>query len=74
MADEETGLVTQLNVPIPFFDDDVNEAFEQFFITQLVIVNATNRDLVTTDRRTCQCAILDNDRKSLPCNKIEWTP
>ena len=42
----------------------VNEAREQFFIVQLQLLDATNRNLVNIGRDSKNCTIRDNDRES----------
>ena len=44
-------------------DDDVDEADGQVFIVHLVIVNATDENLIEIPRNTSRCVIFDNDRK-----------
>ena len=54
---------TDLNVPIPVYDDEIDEADDQFFVTQLVVVSAVNRGLITIEHATSECIIVDNDRE-----------
>ncbi len=62
-ADEGQNPRTDFDVPIPVFDDNVDEADDQFFIVHLVVVNATNRNLIVIERAASNCIIVDNDRK-----------
>ena len=61
-ADESGNPVTDVNVPVPIFDDEVNEA-EQFFIVTLEVVSAENINLIQLDQNVSRCRIIDNDRK-----------
>ena len=54
---------SDLNVPIPIFDDDVDEAHRQFFIAHLVLTNAMDKDLIKLGRTVSTCTIIDNDGK-----------
>ena len=54
---------TDLPVPIPVTDDDVDEADEQFFIAQLVAVDVTRHRNFTIERDNTNCIIVDNDRE-----------
>ena len=60
-ADEGGNAITDLPVPIPIFDDDIDEAIDQFFIAHLVVVSAVNPALITLDRIASRCRIIDND-------------
>ena len=63
-ADETTPYIYDIDVPIPIFDDDVDEAESQFFYAVLQIANATNTDLVNTEEpnvNVALCNIRDND-------------
>ena len=62
-ADAGGNLQTDLNVPIPVFDDEIDEAHAQVFIVQLVVDNAVNRGLITIERAASNCIIIDNDRE-----------
>ena len=57
--------ITDLIVPIPVTDDDVDEADDQFFIAQLVLVDSISRNLITIARDASMCIIVDNDREYL---------
>ena len=63
VADAGMNPQTDLNVPIPIFDDDIDEADVQSFIAQLVLVSAVNGDLITIERAVANCIIIDNDRE-----------
>ena len=63
-ADEGHNPVTDLFVPIPIFDDDVDES-EQYFIVQIMVASAVSRNLITLRREASRCRIIDNDRECL---------
>ena len=63
LADEGGNVITDLDVPIPIFDDDIDEANDQFFIAHLVVVSAVNPALITLDQMASRCRIIDNDRE-----------
>ena len=67
-ADAGGNPQTDLNVPIPVFDDDIDEAIDQIFIAQLVVVTAVNRGLIIIVRPISNCIIVDNDRELLKCS------
>ena len=61
---DENNPTSEIDVPIPIFDDDVHEAESQFFYAVLEITNATNTDLVNTEEpNVALCNIRDNDGK-----------
>ena len=62
-ADEGQVLQTSVPTSIPIFDDDVNEAADQFFIAHLVVGTEVNSDQVKIERSTSICKIVDNDRE-----------
>ena len=66
--------ITDLDVPITIFDDEIDEADEQFFIAQLVVFSAVNRGLITIERAASNCVIVDNDREYDYCRKLTITP
>ena len=72
-ADEGGNPQTDLDVPIPVIDDEINEADNQFFIVQLVVVSAVNRDLITIERAASKCIIVDNDREYNDVERIITT-
>ena len=55
--------LTDLFVPIPVYDDAIDEANDQFFIVRLEIEDAVNPNLITLEQSTSRCRIVDNDRK-----------
>ena len=64
-ADENSPRpISEIDVPIPIFDDDVDEAESQFFYTIFEVLNATNPDLVQLREQNftvAMCSIRDND-------------
>ena len=48
-------------VPIPIFDDDVDEAESQTFIAHLVLVDAVDGDLINFGFTVSNCIIIDNE-------------
>ena len=54
---------TDLPVPIPVTNDVVDEADDQFFIAQLVLVNTINPRNLAIERDASNCIIVDNDRE-----------
>ena len=40
-SDEGGAVITNITVPIPIKDDDIDESLEQYFIVRLEILNAT---------------------------------
>ena len=62
-ADEGGTALTDLDVPIPVFDDLVDEANDQFFIAEFRLVEAVNPSLITLPQRASKCRIVDNDRE-----------
>ena len=69
-ADEGGNATTDLVVPIPVFDDDVDEANNQYFIIKLVVVNAINTNLTTLTQEASRCIIIDNDCEYNSNNKF----
>ena len=61
--------ITYLNVSIPIFDDDIDEANDQFFITTFEVVSAVNPALITLDQIASRCQIIDNDRECVDYRK-----
>ena len=51
------------SIPIPIFDDRVNEAHEQVFVVQLRVVGGANVNSITIIRRVSLCRIIDDDGK-----------
>lgn len=64
-ADEGSFRQTDLFTPIPIVDDEIDEDDDQVFLVQLILIDATNRDLITLDRAVSNCIIVDNDREYL---------
>ena len=61
---DEDGEVNERSTPIFVTDDFINEAIEQVFIAELMLV--TSLDSATVDltiRPSTLCRIIDNDRK-----------
>ena len=56
---DENNPTSEIDVPIPIFDDDVDEAESQFFYVVLEIANATNPDLVDTEEPNLNVALYD---------------
>ena len=65
-ADEGNPSQSDISTPVPIFDDTVNEACSQFFVVQLQLLDATNRNLVNIGRDFSHCTINDNDREPRP--------
>ena len=63
LADEGGNPMTDLFVHIPVFDDDIDEAIEQYFIANFMVVSAVNPALITLERIASRCGITDNDRE-----------
>ena len=55
--------ITDLPVPIPVTDDEVDEADDQFFIAQLMVVDKISHHNFIIGRKATICIIVDNDRK-----------
>ena len=62
-ADEGGNAITDLPVPIPIFDDDIDEASDQFFIASFEVVSAVNPAQITLEQIASRCRIVDNDRE-----------
>ena len=62
---DENSPMSEIDVPIPIFDDDVDEAESQFFYAVFEILNVTNPDLVDIEAtlNVTMCTIRDNDSK-----------
>ena len=61
---DEDAEVNERRAPIFVTDDDVNEANEQVFVVELILIDSldpTSADL--TIRPASLCRIIDNDRK-----------
>ena len=63
-ADERTSVSSlYTSVLIHIVDDDKDEAYRQFFIATLEIVDAVNMDLINIGRAFSRAIIVDNDGK-----------
>ena len=61
---DEDGEVREKDVPIFITDDAINEATEQVFVAELLLINSSNPASVDlTTRPSTLCRIIDNDRK-----------
>ena len=61
---DEDGEVSEKRAPIFITDDDINEATEQVFVAELLLINSPNPASVDlTTRPSTLCRIIDNDRK-----------
>ena len=61
---DEEGEVNEKSAPIFITDDAINEATEQVFVAELILVSSI--DSVTVDltvQPSTLCRIIDNDRK-----------
>lgn len=62
--DEERNQGEQ-SIPIPIFNDSVNEANEQVFVIQLKVVGGANVNSITISRQVSLCRIIDDDGKKI---------
>ena len=53
----------ELTVPVPIFDDSVDEANEQIFVVKLQPVSGGNVNSITIRRQVSLCRIIDDDSK-----------
>ena len=60
-ADESTPFDNVIDVFINIFDDEVDEAEEQCFITYLELLDAVDLNLIEITLDTALCIIVDND-------------
>ena len=61
---DEDGEVSEKSAPIFVTDDAINEATEQVFVAELILVSSTDPATVDlTTRPSTLCSIIDNDRK-----------
>ena len=61
---DEDGEVSEKDVPISITNDAINEAIEQVFVAELLLINSSNPASVDlTTRPSTLCRIIDNDRK-----------
>ena len=61
---DEDGEVSEKDVRIYITDDAINEATEQVFVAELLLINSSNPASVDLTRRpSTLCRITDSDRK-----------
>ena len=61
---DEDGEINEMSAPILVTDDAINEAIEQVFVAELILVNSLDSATVDlTIRPSTLCGIIDNDRK-----------
>lgn len=62
---DELSPLAAVSVPIGIVDDDIiNEAYEKLFIVHLEVLEAVSiAKVVSTEKNTSICRIVDNDRK-----------
>ena len=61
---DEDGEINEQNVRIFITDDAINEATEQVFVAELILVSSLDSATVDlTIRPSTLCRIIDNDRK-----------
>ena len=61
---DEEGEVSEMDAPVPVTDDAINEATEQVFVVELMLVSSLDPNTVDlTVRNSSLCRIIDNDRK-----------
>ena len=62
--DENGTPMNERNAPIPIVDDAINEATEQVFIVELLLISSLDPATVDLNTRPSSlCRIIDNDRK-----------
>ncbi len=62
-ADEApSDTVFDLDVPIMIIDDEIDEA-EQNFIVYFEVIDATDGNLILSERKAAVCRIADDDRE-----------
>ena len=59
--DEDTE-VNEKSAPIFVIGDTINEAAEQAFVAELILISSSNAASVTLTRPSTLCRIIDNDR------------
>ena len=59
---DEDAEINEKSAPVYVIDDAINEATEQVFVAELILINSTNAASVTLTRPSTLCRILDNDR------------
>ena len=61
---DEGAEVSEMSAPIFITDDPINEATEQVFVAELLLVSSSNPASVDlTTRPSTLCRIIDNDRR-----------
>ena len=61
---DEDREISEKSAPIYITDDAINEATEQVFVAELLLINSSNPASVDlTTRPSTLCRIIDNDRK-----------
>ena len=61
---DENDEVSEMNAPVPVTDDAINEATEQVFVVELMLVSSLDPNTIDlTVRNSSLCRIIDNDRK-----------
>ena len=77
---DEDGEINGKNASIYITDDAINEATEQVFVAELLLINSSNpASIDLTARPSTLCRIIDNDRKyikdkiSIGCYGIDTT-
>ena len=61
---DEDGEIDEMSAPIFITDDAINEATEQVFVAELILVSSLDSATVDlTTRPSTLCRIIDNDRK-----------
>ena len=62
--DEDTAEINEKSTVTPIFvTDDINEAIEQVFAAELVLVSSLDTATVDLSIRSTLCRIIDNDRE-----------
>ena len=62
--DDEDLVVNDMSAPVPVTDDAINEATEQVFVIELMLVSSLDPNTIDlTVRNSSLCRIIDNDRK-----------
>ena len=61
---DEDREISEKDAPIFITDDAINEATEQVFVAELLLINSSNPASVDLNTRSSTlCRIIDNDRK-----------
>ena len=62
--EDHSVAVSERSVPILIVGDDINEATEQVFVVDLILISTLDAATVDlTTRPSALCRIIDNDRK-----------